>query len=164
MPKKNKLKRYVNHPRYGDYPVPSNEKISEEELNWAHWRYKHVKCFFKTAIRADTEKQHYCMFPRKVYVDIEEICRNCGRPFIFFAKEQKHWFEELGFWIDAHCTKCIDCRKKEQEIKLLQKRYQALVVKQNRSPSESKDLKAVAMELFQMGFIKDVSKIEIRES
>jgi hypothetical protein len=159
--KKSKLKLYVNHPRYGAHPIPSEDKISEEELKWAHWRYQSLKCFPETAIRADIDKQNYAIYPRRVYVDIEETCGNCGRPFIFFAKEQKYWFEILGFWVDAHCTKCIDCRKKVQEIKLLQKRYQVLVGKENRSPSESKDLKAVAMELYQLGFIRDTKKIEI---
>lgn len=159
--KKNKPKLYVDHPRYGSSPIPSEQKISDEDLKWAHWRYQGLKYFSETAIHANIEKQNYAIYPRRVYVDIEEHCEKCGRPFLFFAKEQKHWFEELGFWIDAHCTRCIECRKKDQEIKLLQKRYQTLVDKENRSSEESRDLKAVAMELFQLGFIKDVKKIEI---
>ena len=159
MPKRKKIDRpYVKHPRYGDKPAPSGEKIPSEDLKRAHWRYNGLKIFPETAIRADVTKQNYAIYPRDIYVDIEEHCRNCGRPFLFFAREQKYWFEVLGFWVAAHCTKCVECRKKEHEIKWMQMRYQALVTLEERSITESKELKAIAMELYQLGYIKDVRK------
>ena len=37
-------------------------------------------------------------------------------------------------------------------------RYQALVTLEERSITESKELKAIAMELYQMGYIRDARK------
>jgi|SRR5690606_33273733 len=161
MPKNNKPKKYVNHPRYGNEPLPSSEKIPADAIANAHWRYSGLKYFPETAISADTSKQNYAVYPRRIYVDIEESCEVCRRPFIFFAKEQKYWFEELGFWIDAHCTRCIECRKNDQEIRLMQKRYQALIGIGNRTKAESVELKNIAMELYQLGYIRDANKLNI---
>ncbi|WHI50184.1 zinc-ribbon domain containing protein [Microbulbifer sp. MLAF003] len=77
----------------------------------------------------------------------------------FFANEQKHWFEGLGFYVDADCIKCVDCRKNDQNIKLMQKRYQILSVKKDRNAKEASELKGIALELFQLGYIKDLSKV-----
>ena len=112
MKNNKKVKVYVEHPRFGSHPVASGCNFTKEQIERAHWRYGSLKYFPETAIPANIEKQSYAIFPRSVYVDIEVQCANCHRFFIFFAKEQLYWFETLGFWVDAHCTTCIDCRKK----------------------------------------------------
>jgi hypothetical protein len=154
-----KTRNFVNHPRYGNSPIPSKYKFTREQIERGHWRYSSVKYFPETAIPANIEKQNYAVFPRSIYVDIEDQCEACKRPFIFFAEEQKYWFEELGFWIDAHCNRCIDCRKKDQELRYLQVTYQELVEKPDRSPKETRKLRNIALELYQLGFIKDVGKV-----
>ena len=153
-------KYFVEHPRYGNQPIPSKYKYSKDDINSCHWRYSNLNYFADTAIPADISKQNYSIFPRSIYVDIEEQCEKCKRPFIFFAKEQKYWYEDLGFWIDAHCTRCIDCRKKDQELKLLQNTFQELNTKDNRTNEETKKLKQAALELFQLGFIRDKIKVD----
>ncbi len=152
-------KYFVNHPRYGDQPTPSIYKFSKEEIEKAHWRYMTVKYFEETAIPADVNKQEFAIYPRSIYVDIEEHCVACKRAFIFFAQEQKYWFEELGFWVDAHCIRCTYCRKKDREIKNMQVTYQKLVTKKDRTKKQTNELKNIALELFQLGFIKDRDKI-----
>lgn len=152
-------KNFVNHPRYGDKPIPSGHKFSKKDIERSHWRYVTTKYFIETAIPADINKQAYAVFPRSIYVDLEEQCLECKRPFIFYAKEQKYWFEELGFWVDAHCTRCTYCRKKDQDIKGMQATYQKLVSKKDRTKDETSQLKSIALELFQLGFIKDREKI-----
>ena len=47
--------------------------------------------------------------------------------FCFFAQEQKYWFEELRFYVDVTCVKCIECRKKDQAIKRRMHLYEVLV-------------------------------------
>jgi hypothetical protein len=158
--RKEKVVTFVQHPRYGANPIPSGVKVTADEIERSHWRYKHETYFPDTAIMADVTKQNYCIYPRKMYVDIAEVCNVCHRPFIFFAKEQQYWFEELGFWIDAHCTRCIDCRKKDQEIRFMQKRYQSLIGIEPRTEQQNKELKEIAMELYQLGYIRDIQKIQ----
>lgn len=152
-------KVYVNHPRYGNKPIISGCNYSRDEIEKSHWHYSSLKYFPETAIPANIEKQNDAIYPRSIYVDIEIKCELCHRLFIFFAKEQKHWFENLGFWIGAHCTRCIDCRRKDHEIKSFQMGYQELVNKKNRTKKETKRLKKFALELYQLGYIKDVNKI-----
>ncbi|WP_444922492.1 zinc-ribbon domain-containing protein [Microbulbifer sp. CnH-101-G] len=160
MSNNSNTRNYVDHPRYGKSPIPSENSFSSEEIERSHWRYGNVKFFPETAILANIDKQDYAIYPRKMYVDIEEQCEVCKRPFIFFAKEQKYWFEELHFYVDAHCTRCIDCRKKDQEIKRLQTSYCELVSKGKHTSEESNKLKNIALELLQLGIIKDKSKID----
>ena len=117
------MKNYVPHPRYGSQPITSGHVYSKDEIESAHWRYASLKYFPETAIPAEAEKQNYAEYSRKLYVDIEESCKGCQREFIFFALEQKYWFEELKFWVDSHCIKCINCRKRDFEIKQMQVKY-----------------------------------------
>jgi len=150
---------YVDHPRFGNRPVPSGYRYSKEDIESTHWRYSSVEYFPETAIPANTDKQKYSIYPRSLYVDIAERCEVCGRPFIFFAKEQQYWFETLGFWVDAHCTRCFDCRRQDHEIKAMQRKYETLAAKADRSEAETRELKQVALELYQLGYIRNIEKI-----
>ncbi|EIC19410.1 zinc-ribbon domain containing protein [Thiorhodovibrio frisius] len=150
---------YVDHPRFGNEPILSGYQYSKEEIERAHWRYSSLEYFPETAIPANMDRQEYSIYPRSLYVDIVEHCEECHRAFIFFAKEQQYWFETLGFWIDAHCTRCCDCRRKDHEIKGMQRKYEALVSNSDRSEAESRELKQVALELYQLGYIHNIEKI-----
>ena len=161
MKKKRRQKIYVSHPRYGDKPIVSEEySYSTEEVAQSYWKYERVTFFPETAIPADTEKQYYVAVPRRLYVDIEEKCETCGRLFLFFAEEQKYWFETLKFYIDAHATRCTDCRVKHREHKDIHKTYQDLLKKTDRTDEETKVLKKAALELYQLGYIKDQDLID----
>ena len=37
------------------------------------------------------------------YFDAKRVCRKCERPFLFFAEEQKYWYEDLRFPLEADC-------------------------------------------------------------
>lgn len=152
-------KEYVKHPRYGDKPKYSNNNYSLDEILQSHWHYDRETIFPESAIPADIGKQNYSVFPCTIYVDIEKKCRQCGRWFIFYALEQKYWYEELYFIIDADCVKCIDCRKKEQTIKLMIRDYEALVKNNNRTDTETKKLRNIALELLQLGYIRNKHNI-----
>lgn len=109
---------------------------------------------------ADTSKQNFSIYPITIYVDIEKQCIQCERWFIFFAEEQKYWYENLGFYVDADCVKCIDCRKKEQSVKHLMRQYEMLVKNDRRTENETTELKNIALELLQLGYITNKNKID----
>ena len=153
-------RQFVKHPRYGSETIPSDFHYSLDDIESSHWRYASLKLFPESAIPADISRQKYAVYPRSIYVDLEEQCEVCKRPFIFFALEQKFWFETLGFWVDAHCTRCIDCRKKDQNVRRLQNTYAELRVKANLNREETKLLKNTALELLQLGYITDKAKID----
>jgi len=110
----NKLPPLVPHPRFGAAIVPSNNDIPYDVVRKSCFRYQRQTIFPETAIRADTSRQNYSVVPLEYYVDILKECRNCKRQFIFFALEQKYWYEELRFWIDADCVRCPKCRKQKR--------------------------------------------------
>jgi len=157
--KTNKYKSYINHSRYGKVSMNNGYKYSLEEVHNSFWLYSYVTVFPKSTIPADTSKQRYCVFPRKLYVDIEKICKKCHGKFLFFALEQKYWYEVLGFYIDVDCVKCIECRKAEQKIKEKALRYEELIKNKNRTNREIKDLKYIAYDLYEIGYFKNKSKL-----
>jgi hypothetical protein len=64
------------------------------------------------AVRGDPRRQLFCCeVPRYFYVDADRTCRDCGVPFVFSAREQKHWYEKLGFRLDANAVRCLPCRR-----------------------------------------------------
>ena len=50
-------------------------------------------------------RQSPAMVPVTHYYDVTRTCRDCDRPFIFFAQEQKHWYEQLGLPLEADCAR-----------------------------------------------------------
>ena len=64
------------------------------------------------AVRGDPRRQLFCCeVPRYFYVDADRTCRDCGVSFVFSAREQKHWYETLGFRLDANAVRCLPCRR-----------------------------------------------------
>ncbi|MCD6052345.1 MAG: hypothetical protein K0Q55_3763 [Verrucomicrobia bacterium] len=82
---------------------------------------------YSTAQRADISKQNFSVCPRHWYVDATFVCRDCNGEFIFFASEQRFWYEDRHFWIDSLPTRCISCRKEQRTRLNLRKRYDALI-------------------------------------
>ncbi|HDZ32629.1 MAG TPA: hypothetical protein ENH67_07055 [Pseudoalteromonas sp.] len=150
---------YLNHPRYGDIPIITNTSSTIEAIENAHWRYSSLKYFPNTVILADIKKQNYAIYPRALYVDIEEKCGTCSKAFIFFAQEQQYWFEILGFWVDSHCTHCFECRKHARYILTLRKRYDMLTSLANKTSSEKTQRKELANTLYCLGIIKNINKV-----
>lgn len=120
---------FVPHPRYGATPVRSGFTIRDSELRRGYWRLSRDELFPETALPADTSKQNYAVFPRAYYVDVARTCRSCTRRFIFFAREQRYWFETLRFFVDADCVLCPECRRTAHSLKRRLRRYADLRAK-----------------------------------
>ena len=73
------------------------------------------------------------MFPITHYFDVKRRCDDCDRMFIFFAREQKHWYESLQFSINADCIRCTECRKQKQYTANRRSQYELLLKSDNRS-------------------------------
>ncbi len=114
----------VPHSRYGDKPRASgcDEAVAAAQKEWGGETFRGW-VFPESAIPADNLKQNYTVSPRLYYVDMKKTCRDCGRYFIFFAEEQRHWYEDLGFFIDADCVRCPECRMADRTLRRRFKRY-----------------------------------------
>ncbi|WP_165740091.1 zinc-ribbon domain containing protein [Pseudoalteromonas sp. Z1A6] len=151
---------YLNHPRYGNTPITTNTPVTIEAIENAHWRYSSLKYFPNTVILADIKKQNYAIYPRALYVDIEEKCGTCSKAFIFFAQEQQYWFETLRFWVDSHCTHCFECRRHARYILTLRKRYDMLTSLANKTSGEKTQGKELGNTLYCLGIIKNINKVK----
>ena len=92
-----------------------------------HFFYGSLRLDYETAVRANVDKQNRSICPRYWYVDAMFPCRRCGREFGFTAAEQRTWYEEYGFWVDAFPAHCPDCRRMRRELKSARQEYDRTV-------------------------------------
>ncbi len=147
----NNYSTFVVHPRYGQYPHetgfnPDRNSGVDVHLHW----HSPINCRVPdTAIRANLAKQTPATVPVTHYYDVVRQCRDCGRPFLFFAREQKHWYEELGFGIDSDCVRCPECRKQQQRAGRLRRRYEELFHVANRSTEQNLEMAEACLTLIE---------------
>jgi hypothetical protein len=149
--------RFVTHPRYGALPHTSGIAVSEEEIREGFWSLRRETMFPESVLVARTEEQNYAVFPRRYYVDVLRSCRSCCRKFIFFAKEQRYWFETLKFFVDADCVLCPDCRRTSRLVQRRVRRYSDLMKRKARTMDELQTLVDDATYLFEHGTLRNVS-------
>ena len=139
---------YVKHPRYGRGPrlTGLNPKPLSGSV-YLHWQSGVDSRIPDTAIAADCAKQGPCTFNVTHYFDLKRTCADCEKPFIFFAAEQKYWYEVLGFGLDAGCIRCVPCRKKQQGIDLYRQRYEELFHIPNRTQDQSIEIAECCLSL-----------------
>lgn len=147
----------VSHPRFGDKPHVSTEYVPIEA--WSVWWYDRSKLFPTSAINAIREKQNYTSVAVDFYADSLEVCVDCDRPFIFFAVEQMHWYEELGFTLDAQCIRCIECRKEDQQLRFHFQRFSGAIVRDDLSDEELATLINDAVFLWDCGILVKEDKL-----
>jgi hypothetical protein len=149
----------VPHSRYGDAIVPSGCTASAEEVRGSFWSYSSETIFPESAIQADTTRQNFTVFPRGYYVDMLRQCRTCRRPFIFFAREQQHWYEELGFYIDADCVHCPECRRSDQQLRRRFQRYSKSIGRKDIDDRDLATLVGDAVFLWQAGVLREEQRL-----
>ncbi|WP_366929827.1 zinc-ribbon domain containing protein [uncultured Thiodictyon sp.] len=94
--------KFVDHPRYGRLPRMTglNPDTNYTDV-FLHWHSAKECRIPNTAIRADLSRQTPATVQVTHYFDVRRQCRDCDKPFIFFAEEQKYWYEILGFGLDS---------------------------------------------------------------
>lgn len=145
---------FAVHPRYGQGPrvtgldpKPSAALQPGEALTVLHWHSPGRKRIPNTAVVANWRKQTFTVVPVTHYFDTARTCRDCGAEFIFYALEQQHWYEELGFSLDADCVRCVPCRKVDQARAAQRRRYETLLHASQRTDEESLEMAECCMAL-----------------
>jgi len=158
MPRKTRKRRsgekfdsYVEHPRYGNRPNltglnPIPDTSAEVFLRWLSPEETRIP---NTAIPADLSRQSPATVPVTHYFDVGRKCRDCGRPFIFFAEEQKYWYEVLGFPLESDCVRCFQCRKFQQGVALKRDRYEELFRVAERTADENLEMAECCLSLIE---------------
>lgn len=142
-------KHYVEHPRYGRGPNLTGVNGGE-----TGWRYHRESVIPDTGVLANIERQRFPYLAElEIYYDLEKVCQDCDRPFIFFAREQQHWYEVLQFPVDSDCVRCTDCRAVQRQYRQLRTRYEELVViaRDDRTWEQNLELAELAIELAERG-------------
>jgi hypothetical protein len=145
---------YVTHPRYGQGPRTSGLNPQSDYATgrvFLHWHSPEGIRIPNTAIPADLSKQVPATIPVTHYFDAKRQCTDCRRPFIFFAVEQKYWYEELGFPLDSDCVRCIVCRKKQRGLELSRQQYEELFHIQDRTPKQDREMVECSLSLVEAG-------------
>jgi len=135
------FENYVEHPRFGRKPILTGINPTPGQPGiYFHWRTNDAARVPNTAVPANWNEQRATYSHISFYFDERRVCRDCDRPFLFFAAEQKHWYEVLKFPLDANCVRCPECRREIQQLRVCRERYEELVKAPNRSLEEQVDL------------------------
>ena len=94
-----------------------------------HFFYRCLSVDYRTAVRANSERQNRSICPRYWYVDTVYPCERCTAEFTFSAAEQRVWYEEYGFWIDSVPTHCLACRRQLRNLKAIRREYDESVAR-----------------------------------
>jgi len=141
-------------------PNPSiEERPSVKEIKTCYYGYQAATIFPESVILADSAKQHFTVILRAYYVDILKQCRDCHCEFIFFATEQQYWYETLGFFIDADCVRCPNCRTSDQTLRRRFKSYSKTVRRKKLNDHEFVALLEDALFLYEAGMIKSDQQV-----
>jgi hypothetical protein len=148
---------YVEHPIYGQSPRVTGLNPQDDLAQGIYlgWHSPLADRIAYTAVVADQSKQVSRPIQISHYYDKKRKCRDCGRLFLFFAEEQKFWYETLRFPLEADCVRCFDCRKSQQETVALRERYESLLQKPTRSENETLDLVDCGLTLIEIGIFGD---------
>jgi hypothetical protein len=150
MRRKDEFENYVEHPRYGKRPRITGLNPETDYLNvFLHWHSREDTRIPNTAIKADLTKQPPATVAVTHYFNAKRTCRDCDKPFIFFAEEQKHWYEELGFGLDSDCVRCPVCRKRQQGLARAKERYEELFHTQNRNDDQNLEMAECCLTLIE---------------
>jgi hypothetical protein len=145
---------YVPHPRYGQGPRITGlnpESDYATGKTFLHWHSPAGVRIPNTAIAADVSRQKPATIPMTHYFDAKRQCADCRKPFIFFAAEQKYWYEDLGFPLESDCVRCVPCRKKQQGVESKRERYEELSHAQNRTREQDLELAECSLTLVEAG-------------
>ena len=145
---------FVEHSRYGRGPRFTDIRPREVPLGYRLTTYISDNTIGGTAVEANLERQACSPVPVLYYFDLKRECVECGRPFIFFAEEQKHWYETLGFVLDADCVRCIDCRNRQHGLERQRHRYEELFHRDDRTVDENIEMAECSVTLIENGIFQ----------
>src|SRR5688500_18355666 len=142
---------FVEHPRFGRGSRFTGLDVtpSHDGTVYCHWHSPAGVRVPNTAILANVASQRPATLHVTHYFDAKRVCRKCGRPFLFFAEEQKHWYEELKFPLEADCLDCATCRRDEHRLRALREKYDALLAQTARTETDTLELVDCALSLIE---------------
>lgn len=148
---------FVPHPRYGQRPRFTGLDPEPDDLGrvFFHWHSPVETRVPNTAIPADLSRQSRATVAVTHYFDAKRRCRDCQRPFLFFAEEQRYWYEELGFALESDCVRCTVCRRRQRGLEQKRERYAELLHVPDRTIEQSLELADCCLALVEAGVFRE---------
>ncbi len=140
-------RQVVKDPIFGSVPLIPTTVIGANGEAVTSWRIDldWQPPLPRGAVRGDPRRQTYCCdLPRFFYVDQPRTCVQCCDAFVFEAKEQKYWYETLGFRLDSIAVRCASCRKKRRSDRAIGRTLERAVVEAAAHPEEASVLLSLA--------------------
>jgi putative zinc ribbon protein len=111
--------RFARHPLFGNIPLVHHSTVGLGGKQYEWWQHdpNYEPPLPPGAVRGDVRKQVFCPAhhdPKYFYVDEDRQCIQCGKDFIFHAKEQKYWYEALKFNFSSIPIRCLQCRRERR--------------------------------------------------
>lgn len=138
-------KRFKRHPLFGDIPIIKIYNTFNQE----YWDYDpdYKPLLPRGAVRGNIKSQSFCRMchvPRYFYINQDKTCVQCGKDFVFSAKEQKYWYESLKFHFDSTAIRCPKCRRTQRNVKALNRQLELTKSKLREEPNDPLLLLALA--------------------
>ncbi len=123
--------RVDSHPLFGEIPLVERTRRLDDgrELRWFEHDPDYRPELPIGAVRGDVYRQHFCRLhnvPMYFYIDEERTCVQCRSKFTFYAKEQKYWYETLGFNLASMAIRCLRCRRERRTEAALRQQFARL--------------------------------------
>ena len=118
--------RYARDPLFGNIPLIHHSNLGLDGKTYEWWQHDpdYEPPMPPNAVRGDVKKQNFCPAhhnPKYFYIDEDHECIQCGKHFIFNAKEQKYWYETLKFNFSSIPIRCLQCRRERRSEHALTK-------------------------------------------
>ena len=116
------------------------------------WRFRdNIVEIGRDIIEGDDSKQNYTVVGIPKHRGVKLKCNKCKCVFDFSAKEQVHWYETLGFYVDSVPSECVDCRGVTRAIVQLNKRLSKVLAVKSMDIEDYNEIVDVAMALMGNG-------------
>ena len=149
----------VVHPRYGRGPDPLRGSL-KEQVRFGLYQHEPAWTIPATRIAADPSRQNFSVVPQQFYLDVLKHCGECDRWYVFFAKEQQYWFEELRFFIDSRSRHCPACRKLRRQRQRQVQHYSRLASLDEHTLDDVQQFLRLTMELWNQEYLTRATQLD----
>ncbi len=152
----------VAHPRARQMARASPRSVPDmrvHEIRARVWQMRASTIVPGTAILASGDGPWGPAFSRHVYADLLKPCADCGRDFLFYANEQRFWYETLRLPPDVDCTRCVPCRKLARRLKACLRRYADALQAPRLDAKDMKTFVDDALFLLEQGAVRNLARL-----
>jgi ssDNA-binding Zn-finger/Zn-ribbon topoisomerase 1 len=152
----------VPHPRAREMARRAHgraARMSAAEIRAKVWQLRDGTILAETAVLANVERQRTSWCARPVYVDLLKRCKTCRRPFLFYANEQRFWYETLRFDVNIDCVNCPPCRKVAHRAKACLHRYAKAMSAPRLDAKAMKTFVDDSLYLLEQGLVRNLARL-----